>query len=68
MRILIRFDNGQPHDLGVTHAYVQELLNAKVQTPDEILTIRNARIHMTASTASTATLRAGKITSIEEIP
>ncbi len=76
MRILIRFDNGQPHDLGVrafivdgvTHAYVQELLDAKVQTPDEILTIPNARIHMTAGTASTATLRAGKITSIEEIP
>ncbi len=76
MRILIRFDNGQPHDLGVrafivdhaTHAYVQELLDAKVQTPDEILTIPNARIHASVDVASTATLRAGKIESIKEIP
>ncbi len=76
MRVLITFDDGRPHDLGrgafivdnATHAYVQELLDAKVQTPDEILTIPNARIHASAGTASTATLRAGKITSIREIP
>ncbi len=75
MRILISFDNGQPHDLGVralivddvTHAYVQELLYARDRTPDEILTIPNARIHATAGTAGTATLRAGCITSIKEI-
>ncbi len=75
MRILIRFDNGQPHGLGVrafivdgaTHAYVQELLYARDWTPEEILTIPNARIHAVAEPGA-ATPRAGKITSIREIP
>ncbi len=74
MRILISFDDGRPHDLGrggfvvddATHAYVQELLDAKVQTPDEILTIPNARLHVSAGTAGTASLRAGNITDIRK--
>lgn len=74
MRILISFDNGQPHGLGVrafvvdnaTPAYVRELMYARDWTPDEILTIPNARIHATGP-AGTASLRAGKIETIEEI-
>lgn len=75
MRILIASDNGQPHGLGnrafivdnATHAYVQKLWNAKTNTPNEILTIPNARVHATAGTPGTATLRAGSITDIREI-
>ncbi len=74
MRILITFDDGRPHGLGrggfivdnATHAYVQELLDAKAQTPDEILTIPNARVHATAATSGTASLRAGHIETVRE--
>lgn len=75
MRILIGYDNGLPHSLGrsglivddATFAYVEELKDAKVNTPDEILSIPNARLHATAGTPGTASLRAGRITTIREI-
>ncbi len=75
MRILITFDDGRPHGLGrgsfvvlgASRTYARELLDAKEQRPDEILTIPNARIHMTVGAAGTASLRAGNIETVEEI-
>lgn len=72
MRILITSDNGQPHGLGrhsiivddATQHLAQALEDARAATPDEVLSIPNARVHASAGEAGTASLRAGNIVEI----
>lgn len=74
MRIIICYDTGEPHGLGrrslivddVTYSYVNELRTAKDTTPDLVLTIPNARLHVVAGSSGTATLKAGQIAEIRE--
>lgn len=73
MRIFINYNSGRPHGLGgivvdgASRSYVEKLRQAGLRTPDEILSIANARVHVAATTTGVASLRAGSITGIWEI-
>ncbi len=74
MRIILTVDDGRPHGIGcrsliiepATHAQLQELKDAAAGDPDKVLSIPNARLHMTVGITGTASVRAGNIVEVRE--
>jgi hypothetical protein len=74
MRLTLATDDGRPHGLGRGSLIIEpasaglatELRDAIANDPDRVLTIPNARIHMSVDTTGVASVRAGNIIDVRE--